>query len=366
MIDSTHAYAQVAVETKGTEGTSYLRGIQLIRQTRSGGTSTEDLLPMHGHLGTSLGAVNTDGNVDEQVDADAFGNLDQSTGLNQTHLYTGEYWDQDSQLVYLRARWYDPRVGRFISGDPIQGVQRDPRSLNRYSYASSDPMHRVDRSGKFNSSEISVTTNTLLSGLQTTSRVGVQKMLSRSVSRAVIGSAMGGSAIAVLAMMCYQNPKNCWIDIPLYVAGGAHMPETAWHIMSAQLGMGSNERPSLPILHAHPEQSRSFLDRDSICDPEARERFAQSNGGLPGICDEYPYSTSKEGGPVRYDAGYVSLRMVARVEQNRQGGHLGHFYNWAGVSKDGHSDMSKFITIGLPGVYSFSVNRAGEVHFYRP
>ena len=105
-----------------------------------------DLLPLAGHLGTSLGAVDAAGQVQEAVATDAFGQLripgspanpggftnDPAGGWQQSHLFAGEYWDQDSQLLYLRARWYDPKLGRFISGDPFEGRQRaDWRHLNR-------------------------------------------------------------------------------------------------------------------------------------------------------------------------------------------------------------------------------------------
>lgn len=36
----------------------------------------------------------------------------------------GEYWDQDSQLLHLRARWYDPQIGRFIRADPTENKAR--------------------------------------------------------------------------------------------------------------------------------------------------------------------------------------------------------------------------------------------------
>ena len=32
--------------------------------------------------------------------------------------YTGEWWDADAGLLYLRTRWYAPGVGRFITRDP--------------------------------------------------------------------------------------------------------------------------------------------------------------------------------------------------------------------------------------------------------
>jgi RHS repeat-associated protein len=136
------------LETKGAESTAYVRGLQLIRQTKVNGATAEDLLPLQGHLGTTLGAVDLDGNLVEQVGADAFGNFDQATGFKQAHLYTGEYWDQDAQLLYLRARWYDPRIGRFISADPFEGQQTNPRSLNRYAYSDNDPANNIDPSGR--------------------------------------------------------------------------------------------------------------------------------------------------------------------------------------------------------------------------
>jgi RHS repeat-associated protein len=156
----------VALETKGAESTAYVRGLQLIRQTKVNGVAAEVLFPLIGHLGTSLGAVDADGNLIEQVDSDVFGNFDRATGLKQTHLYTGEFWDQDTQLLYLRARWYDPSVGRFISADPFEGRQQDPRSLNRYSYAHGDPVHNTDPSGLFSLSELNTSINVQLTAVR--------------------------------------------------------------------------------------------------------------------------------------------------------------------------------------------------------
>jgi RHS repeat-associated protein len=149
LVDTEEVFAHVVRETSATESIDYLRGLGLIRQTRSGASGSEELYPLPGHLGTSLGAVNADGDVVEQVDADAFGNLDAATGAKQVHLYAGEFWDQDSQLLYLRARWYDPRIGRFISADPFEGLVEAPGTLHRYAYAHSDPVTHNDPSGMF-------------------------------------------------------------------------------------------------------------------------------------------------------------------------------------------------------------------------
>jgi YD repeat-containing protein len=55
LIDASHAYAQVAVETNGAETLSYVRGVELVRQDRKVASGVEQLLPLGGHLGDEPG-----------------------------------------------------------------------------------------------------------------------------------------------------------------------------------------------------------------------------------------------------------------------------------------------------------------------
>ena len=61
--------------------------------------------------------------------------------------YSGE-WKDASGLIYLRARYYDPGMGRFISKDPFSGNMTDPASMNGFNYADDDPIDGSDPSGK--------------------------------------------------------------------------------------------------------------------------------------------------------------------------------------------------------------------------
>ncbi|WP_374018212.1 RHS repeat-associated core domain-containing protein, partial [Paenibacillus thiaminolyticus] len=40
--------------------------------------------------------------------------------------YAGEYWDAATELQYLRARWYDPSIGRFLTEDTYEGNLNNP------------------------------------------------------------------------------------------------------------------------------------------------------------------------------------------------------------------------------------------------
>lgn len=79
---------------------------------------------------------------------DIWGNVIKQTGdLDNPFLYSGEYWDGTTKLQYLRARWYDPSIGRFISEDTYKGQVDNPLSLNLYTYVYNNPLKYVDPTG---------------------------------------------------------------------------------------------------------------------------------------------------------------------------------------------------------------------------
>lgn len=75
---------------------------------------------------------------------DAWGNQTQSAGAAiPQYGYTGREPDATG-LIYYRARYYDPSIGRFISRDPA-GM---PDGINRYAYVGNDPINNTDPSGE--------------------------------------------------------------------------------------------------------------------------------------------------------------------------------------------------------------------------
>jgi RHS repeat-associated protein len=62
--------------------------------------------------------------------------------------YRGEQYDSDLGLYYLRARYYNPQTGRFLSRDPEDGNRGEPKTLHKYLYAGGDPVNAIDPRGR--------------------------------------------------------------------------------------------------------------------------------------------------------------------------------------------------------------------------
>ena len=98
--------------------------------------------------------INSAGQVRDKYRYDPFGapmpggQLSPNTKLfNNPFGYNGETYDIDSGLQYLRARYYDPRMGRFQTRDSYLGEITKPLSLNRYVYTANNPVMYSDPSG---------------------------------------------------------------------------------------------------------------------------------------------------------------------------------------------------------------------------
>jgi len=78
---------------------------------------------------------------------DPYGN-EVSTGPTSNFTFEEQQKDRETSLDYLRARYYDPSVGRFISRDPLSGNQALPQSQHPYAYAHNNPVNLSDPSGE--------------------------------------------------------------------------------------------------------------------------------------------------------------------------------------------------------------------------
>ena len=123
----------------------------------SNGTNENVYYYQRNLLGDVVAIYDTIGNKVVEYAYDAWGNCTiKSTTTNYPLAnanpirYRGYYFDEDTNLYYLNARYYSPEFRRFISPDDTNYL--DPESvngLNLYCYCNNDPINFVDPSGHF-------------------------------------------------------------------------------------------------------------------------------------------------------------------------------------------------------------------------
>ena len=100
---------------------------------------------MHGNV---VQLLDESGNVTKTYEYDSFGNEVKPEKKDENpYRYCGEYYDKETEEVYLRARYYEPSVGRFITRDTYTGESDEPLSLHLYTYCENDGVNMVDPSG---------------------------------------------------------------------------------------------------------------------------------------------------------------------------------------------------------------------------
>jgi RHS repeat-associated protein len=126
----------------GTNGYVQAGGLQ---EQINGSTNTP-AFPLADALGSIQTLTDAAGNVTGSTAYDAFGNTRSHIGEATIFGYAGQQTDATG-LQYLRARYLDPSVGRFISPDSIQPSGPGTQGYDRCAYAQNDPTTFTDPSG---------------------------------------------------------------------------------------------------------------------------------------------------------------------------------------------------------------------------
>lgn len=138
-------WPQVAEElVSGSVVAQYTHGLMRISQNRSG------TVHYYGYDdgGSVRQLLNPAGTITDTFTYDAFGNTIARTGTTvNPYQYRSEQFDSALNMYYLRARWYLPRTGRFLTQDTFEGVALTPSTAKLYLYALSNPIGHVDPSG---------------------------------------------------------------------------------------------------------------------------------------------------------------------------------------------------------------------------
>lgn len=119
-------------------------GVDQVMAQDSGGGQTRWLL--EDHLGSVSTIVDNTGAVVDRLAYDSYGNVvaESNPAASSRFRYASREYDAETGLVYNRARYYDPGIGRFISQDPLGLGGQD---FNVYRYSENNPITKTDPVG---------------------------------------------------------------------------------------------------------------------------------------------------------------------------------------------------------------------------
>jgi RHS repeat-associated protein len=100
------------------------------------------------HLGSASVVTNQSGTIVGEDRCYPYGETRFTTGNMQTDkLFTGQRAMASLGIYHYNARFYSPKLGRFLSADTIVPSMSNPQSFNRYSYVYNSPLNYNDPSG---------------------------------------------------------------------------------------------------------------------------------------------------------------------------------------------------------------------------
>ena len=142
----TYAGPSILHEVRGTTSLKYVQGFGIDEPLAADDGAALSYFHADG-LGSIAKITGAAGAITLTRQYDTWGDLE--VGASEPGFaFTGREWDPEIALYYYRARYYDPKVGRFLSEDPIGFLG----SNNFYTYVENTPVNRIDPRGLASSS----------------------------------------------------------------------------------------------------------------------------------------------------------------------------------------------------------------------
>ena len=149
LLDQNQELPAVLAENDGSNSPQrfYIHGIGLLASI----DTANNVRTYHpNHRGDILALTNASGTVTESYGYSPYGLTAASNPLSTNPFRFGGalgVMDEGNGLHFMRARYYNASLGRFLSMDQLPGGLDNPQSLDRFAYALGNPMSNVDPSG---------------------------------------------------------------------------------------------------------------------------------------------------------------------------------------------------------------------------
>ncbi|MBE5871734.1 MAG: hypothetical protein E7294_10810 [Lachnospiraceae bacterium] len=168
--ETVYAKNLLGIYAKEEEKSTYTYGLGLVSEKKG----EETLYYHYNHLGSTTELTKKDGGIKYRFRYGAYGELtdirdedgescitpivgqtilealtDALADTGVSFLYNGQYGvvTDTNNLYYMRARYYNPQIKRFINRDVVDGDIMNAKSLNKYSYVQGNPITLTDPFG---------------------------------------------------------------------------------------------------------------------------------------------------------------------------------------------------------------------------
>ncbi len=312
-------------------------------------------------LNDALGSVRTvtspTASVVGTASYEAFGSVRSQTGQSSIFGFTGQQTDSTG-LSYLRARYYNPLLGRFMSPDGVQPNAPGTQGFDLYSYVANNPPSATDPSGN----DGIVVFGIRLTSIQIAALgfIAITVVLKDQLVR-LLAALLIAAATTAEGWFRPPSPTIARPKLPTAAQAGAAaaaaaatavgaatqaicpvtgQPEPAFRIKGVPVlcvylhnsyGIFVNDAtalgtgyPGLPprALHYEPDP---IIQAQHFAEAMTGEPLCQPVDSLKQSRDEYPYKTTKEGG--LFQGRKARVQCVSALEQSFQGAYLRNFYD---------------------------------------
>jgi RHS repeat-associated protein len=151
VVDANAPLSQVLTQRVGQQGpvsAYYIYGLGLLYRIAPDG---QRLYYQFNPTGSTVAMVNEGGEMVNRYAYDAWGNTSAVVeDVPNPFRFMGSFgvMQEGQDLLFVRARYYAPMLGRFVSRDPVRGSLADTQRPNPYSYANGNPAGNIDPSGE--------------------------------------------------------------------------------------------------------------------------------------------------------------------------------------------------------------------------
>jgi RHS repeat-associated protein len=229
--------------------------------------------PLGGTADTVEAVTDLQGSVREVLDSaldqlaaysySAFGQRSLDAGTDVTAMgYTSEQHDETG-LIYLRYRYYDPTVGQFISVDPMVAMTLDP-----YGYANGNPLQIVDPLGLFGWRDV----GTVLGYVTFAAAIASVTVATGGTALLVVGGIAAGAGFISTGFSAAEVVADCMVK--------PNASSCGWSVSGLALGIIPGVKPVKNALNQLGTVARAPLPTNAAQAATAAEKRELSRMGF--------------------------------------------------------------------------------------